>query len=627
MKITMLQIDNFRNHTHSILELAGFNVIRGGNFQGKSSVAQAISMCTTPTTTGLDATGRGFATKIKRGARLAVLTADIEGKVHTVRRTVTLNTNTTGRTDAVICLDDPEWHPSPFEKQLDNNRAALAVCMNTDKFFTWDEKEQKSLLAKLALPSQYEFPEDTINAVNKALGDGVIDFDGAPFAVIEKAYKLLYKEREAVNRTVKEFVVPDALSASGDDAMNLQSLLQNARDRQKKLIAERDAATADGNASNVKRTQWQGKVNALKEKINDENNRIEALAGLLSEEKLKTLTKLAEGKDTYDSFEKERAQLAIKIPIKKGRVEAYAKIAGASGEECPTCHQTIDGKTITRLHEETAAELKELIERDGEILRQMRALGDVTGATKAIEAHKSHVKTKVEIETVITEKTKLLQEATAELNKIPTDTHALIPFVKPLDEVDEEITDLVAKLQPAAAAAERAKEIEAKTAQLAKLKDKAYKIDLLVKYFDKDGIKSVMLAEHVGGFVERMNVVMAAFGYSVTLEIEPDFLFIATDTNDVQTPVKELSGSEQLMWLLALQCAVSKAANIGIVVADRLDTFLPAQRSKANQVLYKLVNDGTLEQVIAIMSDTSETVPDLPNSAFFLIEAGKARRL
>src|SRR5271170_851294 len=145
MKITRLGINNFRNHTNSVMQFEAFNVIRGGNFQGKSTIAQAISLCLTPTTMGLDATGRGFATKIKRGASKAVLKAEIQGKVHLVERTVTLNTNTTGRTDSSKCLDDPEWHPSPFEKQLDGNRAALAVCMNTEKFFTWDEKEQKSL--------------------------------------------------------------------------------------------------------------------------------------------------------------------------------------------------------------------------------------------------------------------------------------------------------------------------------------------------------------------------------------------------------------------------------------------------------------------------------------------------
>jgi hypothetical protein len=81
------------------------------------------------------------------------------------------------------------------------------------------------------------------------------------------------------------------------------------------------------------------------------------------------------------------------------------------------------------------------------------------------------------------------------------------------------------------------------------------------------------------------------------------------------------------MFAVALQCAVAKASGVGIVVADKMDTFLPAQRRKANQVLYKLVNDGILEQVFSIQSDESDTKGNLPNSAFFLVEEGTVRRL
>src|ERR1700679_455726 len=205
MKITYLELFQFRNHKKSILELLGFNVVKGLNFSGKSSIAQAISMCLTPSTMGLDATGRGFATKIMRGKDKAILTADIQGKVHLVRRTVKLDTNTTGRTDSCICLDDDQWHPSPFEKQLADRKLELSVILNTDRYMTLKEEEQKSLLAKLALPSHYDFDEATMEAVDKTLGEGTIDFDGPPFAAIEKAYKLLYKERETVSRQVKDF--------------------------------------------------------------------------------------------------------------------------------------------------------------------------------------------------------------------------------------------------------------------------------------------------------------------------------------------------------------------------------------------------------------------------------------
>lgn len=628
MKIKSVRLQSIRNHVDSTLEFDQFNVVKGGNYQGKSSIAQGISLLLTPSTMGLDATGRGYITKVTRGAAKGVITGVIQGSKHTIERTVTLNTNTSGRTDSSKCLNDPDFHPAPFEKLLAANRDALSVCLNTDRFVTMDEKDQKSLLAKLALPKQYDFPAETVAAVNKTLGEGTIDFSLEPFAVIDKAYKLLYKEREACNRQVKDFVVPEPLAAVSVDAGSLQAQLTSARERQKKIASERDEATSKNHEEVVKATRIQGKVDALKEKIETERMRVAAVEDrLISEERLKALRKTAESKIALEELEKERQKILSKIATKKNKVEDYRKIFGASGEECPTCHQEIDSDTITRLGKAAAEELKEAQARDTEILREMQALGDVAGALKAIADHEGAAKEKTEINAVIAEKSKLLQDATAELKKIPNETDVLIPFVKPLDEVDAEITSILEKLQPAMAAEERKKEIATKTEQLGKLKDKAYKVDLLVKYFDKDGIKSVLLADHVGGFVDKMNFVMAAFDYKVALEIEPDFIFNVTDATGVTTPAKELSGSEQLMWLVALQCAVSKSAGIGIVVADKLDTFLPSQRSRINKILYTLATNGTLDQVVAIMSDESETVPKLPNSAFFLVEAGTVRRL
>lgn len=627
MKIKKLRLQAFRNHSDSTLDLESFSCIKGGNFQGKSSIAQALSMLLTPTTTGLDSSGRGFNVKIQRGAQKAVITGVIQGSKHTVERQVVLNHNTTGRTDSSKCIDDPEWHPSPFEKQLDSNRAALAVCLNTDRFFIMDEKDQKSLLAKLAFPKSYDFPEETMDAVDKALGEGTVDFDAEPFAVIEKAYKLLYKEREVVNRQAKEFVIPSALPDTGVDAASLQKQLTEARERQRTIAAERDATTANNGDANVKRAKLQGRVDALQEKIKEEERRVKDVEwSLLPEARLKDLRKIAEGKATFDKLERERQVILTRITVKKNKVESYAKLTGISGE-CPTCHQDIDAEIINELRRKAAEELATQQNLDSDILHQMKNLGDVTGALKAIADHDKAVAAQAEINTVITEKNKLLHDATNELNKLPTTTDTLLPFVKPLDEVDAEITSLLAKLQPAMAAEERKKEIAAKTEQMKKLQAKAVSVDALVKYFDKDGIKAKLLVEHVGGFVEKLNVVMDAFGYKVTLDIEPEFLFVVTDTTNVLTPVKELSGSEQLMFAVALQCAVSRAAGIGIVVADKLDTFLPAQRSKANKVLYTLLQGGMLDQVFAIMSDESETVPNLPNSAFFLVEAGAVRRL
>lgn len=466
-----------------------------------------------------------------------------------------------------------------------------------------------------------------MDAVDKILGEETIDFASEPFAVIEKAYKLLYKERESVNRQVKDFVVPEPLAAVAVDTATLQSQLEAAREKQRNLIKERDAATAGNADTGAKIARLNEKIYQLDEQIHTAHARVEALIGFLSESRLKDLQKVADGAAALKELEEERVKVQSKLERRKERLALYTKMTGVGDGECPTCYRPTDGNFVEEATTQAKADLEKTQKEYVEIYDKMKSLGDVAGAVKAIEGHKTAGKQKEEIDGVIGVKTNLLKDARAELDKLPKVTDVLLPFTKPLDEVDAEITTVLAKLQPAAAADARRGEIEIKTTQLAAIQKKAANVDTLVKYFDKDGVKAKLLKEHVGGFVDKMNVVMAAFGYKVDLDIEPDFLFVVTDEDSTLTPVKELSDSEKLMFAVALQCAVSKAAGIGIVIADRMDTFLPEHRSKANQVLYKLVSEGVLEQVVIIVSDLSEAVPKLPNSAFFFVESGSVRRL
>ena len=139
-------------------------------------------------------------------------------------------------------------------------------------------------------------------------------------------------------------------------------------------------------------------------------------------------------------------------------------------------------------------------------------------------------------------------------------------------------------------------------------------------------MKSKLLAEHVGGFERDINETLEAFGYKASLSIEP-YEFLVTNAEGDTSLITELADSEQLMFSIAFQSAVSRAAGIGFIVADRMDTFLPTERQKANRCLYKATQDGTLEQAILIMSDESEEVPKLADSKFFIVKNGKVTEL
>jgi len=632
MRINRLEMTAFRNHEHTTIEFgdAKFCVFRGANFAGKSSIAQAISMLMTPSTDGLNAKGDGYIVKVKRGSTKAIISGDIQGKSKLVQRTVVLNSNTSGRTDSSKCLNDVEWHPAPFDKLLAANRSSLSVALNTSAFLQLDEKAQKDLLAKLALPSSYDFDAETMGAVEKAIGAGEIDFTGEPFAVIDLAYKKLYAERQLVNRQVKEFKVPDALPTGGVDSASLQAKLSAARDARQRILTEKDGAVKKSSDHENERTRVQTKLNGIETAIAEEKAKLPNVeAGILPESKHKELVKIAAGKEAADKYTKDRAVIAVTITTLKDEVERINGLLDKfsdAGAKCPTCEQEVDMRVLEALQKAVQDELTEAQEKDTTILRSMKTIGDVDGAVAAIAKHDAAKADMRSINQVIAEKEKMAQVGKEKLASMGAKVDAAAQFEEPLIAADNEINALTEQLRPVIAAEERTKEIATKTAQLEKLKAKAESVDSLVKIFDKDGLKADLLKENIGGFEEKLNSVLSAWGYKCALSIEP-YEFLVTDTHGVTTPVRELSGSEQLMFSVALQCAVSRASGIGIVVADRMDTFLPPQRAKANRCLYTATQDGTLDQVIVLVSDESEDVPKLPNAAFYKVDNGTVYRL
>jgi DNA repair exonuclease SbcCD ATPase subunit len=627
MRLKKVEIENFRLHTHSVLDFddAKFIVIRGKNMAGKSSIAQAISMTLTPSTDGLDPRGAGYADKIKTNQQKAVISADVQGKSHLVRRTVTMSQ--TNRTPKSECLDDPEWNPYPFEKQLENNRPALSVAINTDLFISMDEKEQKKLLAQLVLPSRYDFPQDKISAVNKALGEGVINFAGEPFEIIEKSYKKLFDERAVCNRQVKDFVIPDPLPvASGIDSQALEAKMNAAKEEKRKLDERRNAAITSAREAAANKAKLQTRVQNHQERVDQvtaEYRRAEA--EILSDPRLKAAQQLAAMKPSLDKLTQESTALGEEVKRLKVAVDRIEALPEA-GSTCPTCDQIVSPEKLTAMAQELGVKFGHAKKKYDETLQQMKALGDVEGSVTAIDKHNRAVEERSRLQGILSEKTKLLKDDTEQLEKLNGVTDNSGSFDEPLRKLEEQIEVILSQLRPVIAAEERRVEIELRNKQLAALQAKAASLNDLVSYFDKDGIKASLLKEYIGGFESKINETMRVWGYSCALSVEP-YEFKVTGARGGTLPVKELCGAEKVMFSLALQCAVSRTAGVGFVVIDEVAMFLPELRPKLNEKLFEMVSEGHLEQVILLVADTSEAVPPLPNAAFFMVEDGITRKL
>jgi DNA repair exonuclease SbcCD ATPase subunit len=622
MKVVKLHLENFRIHADSTLAFEGnsFVVIRGSNFAGKSTIGQALSMCLTPSTTGLDPRGWGFASKIKRGESKAVITADLQTKRHLIQRTVTLNPAV--RSQKTVCLSDPGWSTGRFDSELEKQRAALTVVLNTDAFLRMDEKEQKNLLAGLALPSRYDFPPLTIAEVETVLGPNVINFEGEPFAVINLAYKKLFDERQIVNRQVKEFYMPEALPVpAGVDSGSLQEELTALRERRRVKQHERDLAVADAGREEQARVYAKAKIEA---DIANESRRESTIRErLLKEGQLGYLRKIAESKPELDRLEKEREGAARLHDQCRARSKALEAVPW-NAKECPTCEQPVEQEKLKKLGERLKRELTEANNALGLIEQKIMALGEVEEAIELIAKHNAALAELGMLDQQAPERQKKIEQAKSDLPG-PT-LFDFAPFNESLGEIDAEIERLSGQLRPVIVAEERRKEIDVKRQQLAVLKEKAATLDHLVKYFDKGGVKAKLIGDYIGGFEGRLNEVMSAWGYSVALSIEP-YSFDVTNARGDTNPVRELSGAEKVMFSLAFQCAVAMTANLGLVVIDEVAMFLPELRPILNRRLWEMLQKGHLEQVILLVADTSEETPRLPGAVFYMVDNGEVRPL
>ena len=191
--------------------------------------------------------------------------------------------------------------------------------------------------------------------------------------------------------------------------------------------------------------------------------------------------------------------------------------------------------------------------------------------------------------------------------------------------MNQEISNWEARLSPALNYEATLKQIERSTKDWEDQKAKVNDLETLCVHFGKDGIKAELIAKHIGVFSETVNGVLSIWGYSAKLEIEPYSFLVTTPKGEL--PLKELSGSEKMMFAVALQTAIAVHSKIRFIVVDKLDTMVHNERSRAFMIVKKLIDNGTLEQAILLLSEKEPKAINQPGVGTYWIEEGRIQRL
>jgi DNA repair exonuclease SbcCD ATPase subunit len=527
-------------------------------------------------------------------------------------------------------LDDPDNKKiiNGFENFLKDRKEALLIALNTTYYSRLDAKEQANLLAKLVLPSRYEFPKDKMDAVEDMLGEGKVDFDAEPFTVITGAYKLLHKERETINRQVKDFDIPGILPMPrGVDSTSLQTQLTGIREQRSKLQHERDAAMQKSTDVEVKRGKLQTKIEGLRAELGKGKARLEHLeTELLSAEEVKGFIETAAKADELAKLKAQHSGMHGGMIAVNEQISRLKDIS-EKGATCPTCDQDIDAGKIATLIADLEKEYAEADQRIQALDTKIEAIGDINAAKESLRKHEAAVKEKITLEASLTETVKAGKATKAELEALPEASNATLPFNDPLATLQAQEDKVNEQLRPVIAAEERAAERKRLTEQLEKLQKKAATLDSLVKYFDKDGVKKTLIEQYIGGFEDKLISVMDAWGYEASLS--EDLRFEVVTKRGYAGPVKELSGAEDFIFNSAFQCAVSIASGIKLVVIDEVEKLGTDIRNFIYEKVFSLIQEGILDQAILIGFSLDKTLPkpQAPGSKYFFITDGTVEEL
>lgn len=635
MKISSIALSNFRIYEQeSIAFSEPLSVFKGLNHSGKTSLAQAIKLALSKCADGTDPRGAGALDKVRLGANKAIIEAVIEGKQGLVTLTTQYGPGKTGRTQKIITDPVNEKVAAGFDQYLDKNQERLSCVLDSSYFVSQKPEAQKAILATLVLPTSYEFDPDMTALAEKHLGTFV--WEKSPVAVIDQVNDAAYSGRRTAKATLTGIRIPNKPQQPEHSAEVVQDKLGKLR-----AAATKESKVISGGGT-VQIGRIEQSLEQERQKAATANAELEAAvkqsneldAAVIGGDALKEVERRAAGRKLSDQLQGNKESHAAEVAQNLEAIEIYAELlvdetgCPVDHANCPTCTQAITRKFIDSKiaeHRELAAQATQAQMALGQ---EQKELGNITGAEEQLEANAQVIKDGImvgrtikEIQARIETSQAAIETITAQLaqakadEKAPADTRAL-------DELNAEIAQWEARLSPAVNYNATLEQIKTLTAQWVTQKDVVDDLEVLCEHFGKDGIKAELIAKHIGEFSETVNGVLAAWGYSAKLEMEP-YEFIVSTAMGNTLPLKELSGSEKLMFSVALQTAIAVHGKIKMVVVDEGDTFVGPERGRLLGCLKKLLDAGTLDQALVFASEIDKTKITKPGVATYWVEAGR----
>lgn len=611
MRIDNVKLRHFRSHRHTSVQLERINFIRGLNKSGKSGIALAIEMALSGRCAKTDEAGKGYEQLIEWGSQAATVVLECPDAVISI----TLD-RITGRTFKVELCGRVILGKQAQEWVAENIGAPdiINAALNAWRFIRMSEREQSSLLARVLLPEKLELSSE----VQTWLASNRLSIVERPtlFATIEATHKAITFARTEVNRKIRDLkaaVEPEPITGSRDEIKVKLTALQTEQTdiNEKILILSNREAIAKQTAEQAvdRKKQIEAKEKYLRE-----------LPLLLTSDELTHLRKIAALRPRHleinSMLAAERATLA--------NIEQTVERLGKFDEQgiCPTCK--------TQLTEETRkAMFKPLLDAQNQaraaIKRHEKELadgGDVEAA--AIELHGDSLKREGRLQmSSELEQLKVrhaqLEDTSSMRNESPHIEETIEALQQQLETLKPRIVRGLDALVKMVEREEEQKVYRAQMAERDTANTRLTELQKLLDYFGPEGIKAKLIAERLDLFTERVNTVLAWWGYSLSFTIEPYELRIRElDAPHIVLSPSQLSESESYRLGIAFALAIAEWTGLKFLIADAADILDKQDKWNLAQALL----ESDMDQAILISTGVAGTFEAAGTAFFTLSKSG-----
>ena len=608
------------------------NILCGSHAQGKTTIANAIRLSFTQRAgKTTDRKGGGAMDNVRLGAKKAEIITGVVTAKGPLQIVTTYGPGASRRNQTIKAGEGKEGEKSPaaaFEHFLDRQSEALSCVLDGTYFF--DAKTpQKDILAALILPASHEFDAEKVALVEKHLGKFV--WTKSPVAVIDQVYSAAYSARKDAKAALGAIYIPSQPQRPEYDAEYVQQKIAECRATvQKEAKKIKAGGTVQIGRIEQSLEQEKEKLATARTDYAEARKRTgEIDHAILDAPNLKKAERAAAGRTLWSQLQGQIVELEREIAQQQDAQEIYRDLG--ANPHCPTCTQKITKEFIAGKVEEHKKLEDEARAAKINLEAEQQGLGDLAEAESIIATHKTLIEQKLQnvkdvadatgrigmFERSISDLEASLATAKAQ-ETAPADTSAL-------DTANSILNGWEALLSPALNYDATLEQIE--QAQKRQQGQKATVADLetLVAYFGDKGIKADLIAAGSATFMSTVNGVLAAWGYEAKLSDEADSFSVLTPSGWL--PTKQLSGFEEFMFKVALQCAIAVHSKLKVVIIDEAQDIIDAHRTRLFKAVQGMLRDGLLDEAFVIMADNRDTVPVKEGIAYFRMEAGKAVRL